>query len=149
MTETTLGARIKQALRGVGLTQRAACKKIGISEQAMTNYMKDQIPKAAILHKIARITGRSMEWLLTGVEPAEGLPGSVVSYARESQKIYTPPAKDVDISEDEEIRAIVEEVSNNPALRKNLYRILRLKKESSEAIVEFLSALRAKSKLDQ
>ena len=149
MPETSVGGRIKQAIREAGLTQRAVCKTIGISEQAMSNYVRGRIPEARILYGIAQITRKSMEWFLTGAEQAEGPTGTRESAVAESKETYAPSAKDTDVSEDEEMRAIMEEVSDNPALRKNLYRILRLKKESSEAIVEFLSALRAKSKLDQ
>jgi len=50
----------------VGLTQKKLAEIIGVSQDTITNYTKDTIPRADILYKISTICGVSMEWLLTG-----------------------------------------------------------------------------------
>ncbi len=61
--------RLKEALKRVGITQKEAAARIGISEHGMSNYARGRIPEARILYRIAHLCNCSMEWLLAGKGP--------------------------------------------------------------------------------
>ena len=48
------------------LNQEQLAKKLHISQPAVSKYLKDRIPPAEILLKLARLGGTTIEWLLTG-----------------------------------------------------------------------------------
>ncbi|RPF46819.1 DNA-binding XRE family transcriptional regulator [Thermodesulfitimonas autotrophica] len=64
----SFGRRLKQALKEAGLTQKEAARTVGVTEQAMSNYVSGRIPEARILYRLARLCGRPMEWFLADEE---------------------------------------------------------------------------------
>ena len=60
--------RLVQLLECAGSTKTQVARATGISNSAMTNYTKGDMPKAPQLMQLARYFGVSMEWLLTGEE---------------------------------------------------------------------------------
>jgi transcriptional regulator with XRE-family HTH domain len=47
---------------------KAFAYDIGVSLSAIYNYMNGRIPSTEVLFRIARYTGRPMEWFLEGAE---------------------------------------------------------------------------------
>lgn len=66
------GERLKDTLKQAGYTQAKATEELGLSRNAITNYVGGRIPDATILYKLSNLLGVSMEWLLTGIEDASG-----------------------------------------------------------------------------
>ncbi|QUO43424.1 helix-turn-helix transcriptional regulator [Brevibacillus composti] len=60
------GERLKRALKEAGYSQKSASEALGLSKNAMTNYVGGRIPEATILYRIAKLCSVTMEWLLTG-----------------------------------------------------------------------------------
>lgn len=48
------------------LNQQQLAQKLGISQPAVSKYLKDRIPPSDILLKLAKLGGTTIEWLLTG-----------------------------------------------------------------------------------
>lgn len=48
---------------------KAFAYDIGVSLSAVYNYMNGRIPSTEVLYRIARHTGRPMEWFLQGEAP--------------------------------------------------------------------------------
>lgn len=63
------GDRLKECLKNIGYTQKRATEELGLSKNAIANYVAGRIPDALILYKIAKLCSVSMEWLLTGHDP--------------------------------------------------------------------------------
>ena len=58
---------VAQRLREVVAEEpKAFAYDIGVSLSALYNYMNGRIPSTEVLYRIARYTGRPMEWFLTG-----------------------------------------------------------------------------------
>ncbi len=47
---------------------KAFAYDVGVSLSAVYNYMNGRIPSTEVLFRIARYTGRPMEWFLNGAE---------------------------------------------------------------------------------
>ncbi len=48
------------------LNQQQLARHLGISQPAVSKYLKNRIPPAEILFKLARLGATTVEWLLTG-----------------------------------------------------------------------------------
>ncbi len=48
------------------LNQEQLAQKLDISQPAVSKYLKDRVPPAEILLKLAQLGGTTIEWLLTG-----------------------------------------------------------------------------------
>lgn len=60
--------RLSELLKAYGYTQKAFSQEIGVTEAAMSHYIKgDRVPRAAILLKMAEVLGATTEDLV-GVE---------------------------------------------------------------------------------
>lgn len=58
---------VAQRLREVVADEpKAFAYDIGVSLSALYNYLNGRIPSTEVLYRIARYTGRPMEWFLTG-----------------------------------------------------------------------------------
>lgn len=66
--EHKFGERLKVALKKAGYSQKSATEKLGLSKNALTNYVAGRIPEALILYNLSQLCSVSMEWLLTGKE---------------------------------------------------------------------------------
>jgi transcriptional regulator with XRE-family HTH domain len=50
---------------------KAFAYDLGLSLSAVYNYMNGRVPTTDVLYRIARHTGRPMEWFLSGVEQVQ------------------------------------------------------------------------------
>lgn len=60
------GSRLYNLIKHTDLTQKDFAAKISITEQALTNYLNNRLPKADVLIKIQQTFNASIDWLLTG-----------------------------------------------------------------------------------
>ena len=66
---------------------KAFAYDLGLSLSAVYNYLNGRVPATEVLYRIARYTGRPMEWFLTGEEapvsvaPSSGSVVAPVAYA--------------------------------------------------------------------
>jgi transcriptional regulator with XRE-family HTH domain len=76
------GRRVSLRLREVVADEpKAFAYDIGISLSALYNYLNGRVPSTEVLFRIARYTGRPMEWFLEGAEQAAGVSGAPVQRA--------------------------------------------------------------------
>ena len=66
MKNTEISLRIRLTMKKLGVTQKELAHLLGITQPAVSNYLKGRIPPGPVLLKIARIGSVSLEWLLTG-----------------------------------------------------------------------------------
>ena len=66
---TELSERIKQAIDKSGKSQRQIARDAGTTAATISRYISgERMPNAAIILKLAKACGASIEWLLTGEE---------------------------------------------------------------------------------
>jgi len=58
--------RINKIMQKLSLNQKQLADLLGITQPAVSKYLKDRIPPAHLLYKIAQLSGKNMEWFLTG-----------------------------------------------------------------------------------
>jgi predicted transcriptional regulator len=58
--------QLKKIMDARGLTQQDMAMLLGISQPAVSLYLRGRIPPADILLKLAEMSREKMEWLLTG-----------------------------------------------------------------------------------
>lgn len=58
--------RVNFIRREANLNQEQLAAKLHISQPAVSKYLKDRIPPADILLKLANLGGTTIEWILTG-----------------------------------------------------------------------------------
>jgi len=58
--------RVDFIRRQKNLNQEQLAAKLNISQPAVSKYLKDRIPPADILLKLANLGGTTVEWILTG-----------------------------------------------------------------------------------
>jgi transcriptional regulator with XRE-family HTH domain len=58
--------RLNKIMQKLSLNQMQLADLLGITQPAVSKYLKNRIPPAHILYKIAQLSGQSMEWFLTG-----------------------------------------------------------------------------------
>ena len=63
---TEVTRRIESIRRQKGWTQEELAAQLGISQPAVSKYLRDRIPPAAVLLRLARLGNTTVEWLLTG-----------------------------------------------------------------------------------
>lgn len=59
-------ARIDSIRRQKNMKQEQLAAALGISQPAVSKYLKDRIPPGDILLKLARLSNTTIEWILTG-----------------------------------------------------------------------------------
>lgn len=64
--QSKVSERIDEIMQKLSLNQKQLADLLGITQPAVSKYLSNRIPPAYILLKIAQISGRSMEWFLTG-----------------------------------------------------------------------------------
>lgn len=63
--ENTFKLQLQRAISLAGLTQKQLAEKAGITEAAVSHYLKgDRTPRAAVASKMAEVLGCSLEYLL-------------------------------------------------------------------------------------
>ena len=66
ISPTDVTRRIESIRRQKGWTQEELARLLGISQPAVSKYLRDRIPPATILLRLARLGNTTMEWLLSG-----------------------------------------------------------------------------------
>lgn len=61
-----ISQRIHQIMGEIGVTQQELADLLGISQPAISLYLKGRVPPADVLLQIARLGETTVEWLLTG-----------------------------------------------------------------------------------
>jgi transcriptional regulator with XRE-family HTH domain len=64
--QSKVSERIDEIMHKLSLNQKQLADLLGITQPAVSKYLSNRIPPAHILFKIAQISGRRMEWFLTG-----------------------------------------------------------------------------------
>lgn len=88
----TITERVDFIRRQKNLNQEQLALKLNISQPAVSKYLKDRIPPADILLKLANLGETTVEWILTGQKRH--------FYAEESMRVKekeSPYSVDVDI----------------------------------------------------
>lgn len=66
--------RIDGEIKRLGMSNERVAEALGLSRETVRSYRRGTSdPTAPALVALARLTGRSVEWLVTGREPAPGL----------------------------------------------------------------------------
>lgn len=65
-----ISARIKEARLTAGLTQDELADLLDVQQRSVANYESVRVPWR-LIDKIAEVTGRTVEWLLYGRDPAD------------------------------------------------------------------------------
>lgn len=63
-----IAKRIQQIMGELRVTQLQLADLLGISQPAISLYLKGRMPPAEVLLQIARLSGTTVEWILTGEE---------------------------------------------------------------------------------
>jgi transcriptional regulator with XRE-family HTH domain len=58
--------RIMEIMQNRSLNQKQLADQLGITQPAVSQYLKQRIPPVRILFGISQLSGKNMEWLLTG-----------------------------------------------------------------------------------
>ena len=58
--------RIVEIMHKLSLNQKQLADLLGITQPAVSKYLNQRIPPAHILFGISQISGKNMEWFLTG-----------------------------------------------------------------------------------
>ncbi|MBQ8138999.1 MAG: helix-turn-helix transcriptional regulator [Lachnospiraceae bacterium] len=68
MSTDLMGDRIRQLLEKQNMTQKELATKAGVTEAAMSHYIKgDRVPRSTVLNKIAISLDTTTEYLLEGI----------------------------------------------------------------------------------
>jgi transcriptional regulator with XRE-family HTH domain len=64
--QSKVSERIDDIMQKLSLSQKQLAELLGVTQPAVSKYLSNRIPPANILFKLAQLSGKSMEWLLTG-----------------------------------------------------------------------------------
>lgn len=65
----TFGERLLDLLKEKGMQQQALAQKAGVTEAAVSHYIKgDRVPRASVMARIADALGTTSEFLMNGTE---------------------------------------------------------------------------------
>jgi transcriptional regulator with XRE-family HTH domain len=79
--------RISQIMQHMKLNQKHLAEILQVTQPAVSKYLQGRIPPPPVLLRLSQLSGRSMEWLLTG-ETASAQANKI----SESQTTYGRPA---------------------------------------------------------
>lgn len=71
MKEQHFSQRISLLMSRLGLNQKELARQLGISQPAVSLYLKGRMPPADVIFRLARLANTSMEWILTGEQKPE------------------------------------------------------------------------------
>ena len=71
MNHPEISHRILLTMKNLGLTQKEFARLLGVTQPAVSNYLKGRIPPGPVLLRIAQIGSVSLEWLLVGDKEKE------------------------------------------------------------------------------
>ncbi len=96
-----------------GGTKGDFAAKIGVPPQQLSRYLRGQLPDTPVLKRIAEVTGRSVDWLLTGREISEIWRD--LASALEQVRAFNPKAEGVSLAEStaeyRRLYGIIEQIS--------------------------------------
>jgi transcriptional regulator with XRE-family HTH domain len=72
MENHLIAARIAEVMNQSGYNQQQFAEILGITQPAISNYLKGRIPPAQVLIKLAKIADVSVDWILTGEDRFTG-----------------------------------------------------------------------------
>lgn len=96
--ENSFGKRLLQLIRDNNLTQKSIAQRVGVTEAAMSHYIKgDRVPRASVLSKIAVELNTTTEYLM------EGVPVGGKGEITQLRKLVARNAKQMSLEEKAEI----------------------------------------------
>lgn len=66
INQEQISKRIFYLMQALGANQKTFADLLGITQPAVSKYLRDRIPPPVVLLKLARAAGTSIEWILTG-----------------------------------------------------------------------------------
>jgi transcriptional regulator with XRE-family HTH domain len=98
MDQNTFGARLLALLQEQRLTQKQLSLKVGITEAAMSHYIKgDRIPRSSVLAGIAAALGTTSDYLM------EGNPDQSISDFARVRRLIARNTKQMSMAEKKEL----------------------------------------------
>lgn len=98
MEGKTMGERLLALLREQHLNQKQFAKKVGVTEAALSHYIKgDRIPRSTILARIANELGTTSDYLMLGTQTQ-----SKVDFS-EARRLIARSAKQMTMAEKKEL----------------------------------------------
>lgn len=89
-----IATRLREAREYIGLSQDEVALALGLSRPAISNIeMGSRKVEAVELNKLARLYGKTMEWLSTGITPQPSAPEQLAFLARAMNGLSS---KDID-----------------------------------------------------
>ena len=64
--QTKVSERIESIMHKLSLNQKQLAKLLDVTQPAVSMYLSNRIPPAHILLKLSHLSGRTIEWFLTG-----------------------------------------------------------------------------------
>ena len=64
--KVAISKRINFIMFDLGINQNQLAKMINITQPAISKYLKGRIPPPFVLLHLAKLSGKSIEWILTG-----------------------------------------------------------------------------------
>ena len=61
-----ISKRINNIMYELGINQNQMAKMLNITQPAVSKYLKGRVPPPFILLHLAKLSGKSIEWILTG-----------------------------------------------------------------------------------
>jgi transcriptional regulator with XRE-family HTH domain len=61
-----INRRISLLMQRLGKNQKQFAHLLGVTQPAVSKYLNERIPPAAVLLKLSRTTGTTIEWILCG-----------------------------------------------------------------------------------
>lgn len=82
-----ISQRIRRLMDRQGLTQQALADLLGLSQPAVSHYLKGRIPPPEVLLQLARLGGTTVDWLLSGEgsDPAHRVGETAAVYGRRAR----------------------------------------------------------------
>jgi transcriptional regulator with XRE-family HTH domain len=81
MEDKIIAARIADVMNQMGYNQQQFAEILGITQPAISNYLKGRIPPAQVLLRLAKLAQVSVDWILTGEDkPADRVSDSKSGY---------------------------------------------------------------------
>lgn len=66
LDQRAISRRLESIMQDLSFNQKQLAERLGTTQPAVSLYLSDRIPPAHILLKLARLSGKTMEWILTG-----------------------------------------------------------------------------------
>lgn len=66
MKKSSTADRIRKIMHTLGMNQQQLASYLGVSQPAVSLYLRGRVPPADILYHLARLGKTNIEWILTG-----------------------------------------------------------------------------------